>query len=211
MPEKLDSPEGSNRKTLGQIIVTAVLTAVLSGSVFAAVVGVFAKGYVTEVETTVRSLRAHKEQAYASLFAPIHIHFDRSCRGFQRYNDTNKYLEAKVLKAANEAALALLLQNAHLAPPALISDIGNLVAHYDVWLEYYHSVRGERDLTDDAPFVFVADKGVPFPTESEKRLWEHYVVLWKELGYSSQSDGETPEFIPCLQRQYENAGVGPPP
>lgn len=204
-------PGGSDTKTLWQIIATAVLTAVLSGSVFAGLITVFAKGYVTEVETTVRSLRAHKEQAYARLFAPIHIHFDRSCRAFQRYDRTNKYLEAKVLKSANEAALALLLQNAHLAPPALISDIGNLVAHYDVWLEYYHSVRGGRDLTDDAPFVFVADKGVPFPTESEKQLWEHYILLWEELGYSGQPNSETPQFIPCLQRQYENAGVGPSP
>ena len=158
-----------------------VITAVISGGVVSAVVGVMFKSFVTRVEEEVKSRRTWKEESVADLLGPLIMKFDRTKRAFTRWGKKNLYLEAKVVKVGNETIRDILLSKGHLIPPELLDHAGRLVEHYDVWLEKFEKQRNTESPDLESPFVFVGPEGFPFPRESEKRFKDKFRQYWDEL------------------------------
>jgi hypothetical protein len=77
----------------------------------------------------------------------------------------------------NKRMRGLLISKFFLIPTDLREDAEKLVAHFDAWLDEYQAVRpgGVRD--KDKPFVFVGPKGMPFPSDSERRVLDRYDEL----------------------------------
>lgn len=167
----------NGKKALGQV----VLAALISGTVASAVIGVLFKGYVTSIEEEVRSRRSWKEQSVAELLGPMNIQFNRSKRAFDRWRGQDLYLEAKVIRVANETIRDLLLEKGHLIPPDLLDAAGDLIEHYDVWLELFEKQRGGTEPDLQSPFTFAGPAGYPFPVEAEVRFKERYQQYWNDL------------------------------
>lgn len=173
----MSQPTNERRKSFVQLVVAALI----SGAVASTIVGVIFTGYVTRVKEEVRSQRVWKERSVAELLGPMNIQFDRTKRAFDRWNERNLYLEAKVIKVGNETIRNLLLTRGHLIPPELLEDAGKLIEHYDVWLELFEKQRGGKEPDLESPFTFAGPKGYPFPTAAEKRFKEKYQQYWNEL------------------------------
>lgn len=167
----------SESASIGQLIATAVI----SGGVVSAVIGLIFKGFVTKVEAEVKSRRTWKEESVADLLAPLNMQFDRTKRAFKRWNSQNLFLEAKVVRVGNEIIRDLLLNKGHLIPPELLENAGELVEHYDVWLEKFEKQRSTENPDLETTFVFVGPDGFPFPHKAEKKFRDKYKEYWKEL------------------------------
>jgi len=165
------------RKSLVELIAAAVI----SGAVVSAVVGIVFKGYVTHVEVEIRSQRAWKEQSLSELLGPMVIYFDRTKRAFNRWQKENRYLEAMVMKTSNETIRDLLLKKGHLIPPELLEDAGQLIEHYDVWLEEFDRLRVGKKPDGKAPFVYAGPQGYQFPQQAEINFREKYRQFMQEL------------------------------
>jgi hypothetical protein len=173
-------------------VVTALLAAILSGSVVAAVLGAILQRRSTTIQLEIKSRfdslaavsgsqRAWKERSVAELLGPISAQLDRTERAFARWNDQNLYLEAKVIREGNLTIRDLLLTKTHLVPPDLMLDAAALVAHYDRWLEEFDRLRSEQNPQAGATFVFVAGKGYPFPRGSADKFQERFLTFWRDL------------------------------
>jgi hypothetical protein len=183
--------------SLAQVI-TAVLAALLSGSVVAAVLGAVLQRRTTTIHLEIKSRfdslaavsgsqRAWRERSVAELLAPIAAQLERTQRAFERWNDQNLYLEAKVIREGNVTIRDLLLTKTHLIPPDLLLDAASLVAHYDRWLEEFDRLRSEQNPGAGAKFVFVAAKGYPFPRDAADKFQKRFLELWNEL-YAGPAD-----------------------
>lgn len=173
-------------------LLQTILSGLASGSVIAAIIGVFFHRTARRIEQQIRSefeqrldlfrsTRAWKERSISELLGPLFLQFDRTRRAFERWSGKNLYLEAKIIKEGNTVIRDLLLSKPHLLPPPLREHASELVEHYDRWLEEFESTRSAGEPALDQPFVFVGTKGYPFPTESEKRFQEAFRSLWTEL------------------------------
>lgn len=167
----------SEGASFGQLIATAVI----SGGVVSAVIGLIFKGFVTKVEAEIKSRRTWKEESVAELMAPLYMQFDRTKRVFKRWNSRNLFLEAKVVGAGNEIIRDLLLNKGHLIPPELLDDAGKLIEHYDVWLEKFQKQRSSEIPDLETTFVFVGPDGYPFPHDAENKFRDKYNDYWKDL------------------------------
>jgi hypothetical protein len=169
-----------------------VIAGLLSGGVISTVLGILIHRRTTKIEEEIKSqyaksmaifqsTRAWKEQSVTELLGPLYMQFDRTRRAFDRWQGHNFFLEAKVIREGNVTIRDLLLTKSHLIPPELLTDAGKLVEHYDRWLEEFERVRGSKDPDLDSPFVFVANKGFPFPKESEARFQSAFSDMWAQL------------------------------
>jgi hypothetical protein len=177
-----------------QMLLNALVTAVASGTVVAAIVGVLATRRDERIRNELRlqfdqlaaratSGRLWRERSVSELLGPINMQLDRTERAFNRWRAQNLFLEAKVLREANQTIRDLLLQKGHLIPPDLLEDAGRLIEHYDRWLEEFERVRGAQELKLEEPFVFVGvgSHPVPFPREAADRFQARYGEMWREL------------------------------
>jgi hypothetical protein len=176
-------------------LLSVIITAVVSGSVISAILGIVFVRRTTRITQEIssehertraifQSTRTWKEQSVAELLGPVYMQLDRTKRAFDRWQSENLYLEAKIIKEGNVTIRDLLLSKGHLIPPDLLVDAGNLVAHYDRWLEQFERVRGERNpessLSAEFPtnaFVFTYD----FPRDSERKFRATFQEMWKDL------------------------------
>lgn len=122
-----------------------------------------------------------KRQSLASLLGPVVMQLDRTRRAFDRYTAHNTFLESEILYKGNVAVRDLLLTNGHLIPDDLRGVSGQLIEHYDRWLEEYERVRGEGRHAPDEPFVFAGPQGYPFPSDADARFKECFRRFWGEL------------------------------
>lgn len=131
--------------------------------------------------TLFQSNRNWKEQALVELYGPLIMQFDRTERAFQRYRDTDLFLEAEVLRNSNRFIRDLLLNKGHFLSPDLIDPAGKLIEHYDVWLAEYENVRkpDQPDLT--TTFVYAGPKGYRFPREAQQAFYARFAELQQEL------------------------------
>ena len=172
---------GRNIMDSGNTIFELVAAAVISAGVVSTVIGILFKGFVTRIETEIKSHRIWKEKSVAELLGPVNMQLDRTKRAFERWSKKNLYLEAKVVRAGNEIIRNLLLEKGHLIPPELLEDAGKLVEHYDVWLEKFEKQRQSESPDLDTAFVFVGPDGYPFPIESEKKFKDKFSEYWNDL------------------------------
>jgi hypothetical protein len=172
--------------------VKIIMGGLLSGTVISSVMGVLLARRTSRLEAEIKeyyeratrifeSHRNWKERAVAELLGPLYLQFDRTKRAFDVYTAANTFLEAKVLRDGNLVIRDLLLAKTHLIPPDLLGDAGDLVEHYDRWLEEFERVRNEKrpDLT--TPFVFVGPKGYLFPRNAETKFREAFKEMRNEL------------------------------
>src|SRR6266851_4883358 len=104
--------------------VRSLLAGAISGSLVSTVVGLLFRRQVISMEEGIKnqiksqyeknmaifqSTRSWKERSVTQLLAPLHMHFDRTSRAFQRWQADNLYIEAKVIKEGNLAIRDLLL------------------------------------------------------------------------------------------------------
>lgn len=169
-----------------------LLASLISNSVAAAALTLIFKKRTEKITAQVkdqfeRSLMSFKsgyqlkEQTVSELLGQLCLQFNRTKRAFKRYSDTNLYLEAKVLKDANEKIRDLLLAKSYLIPPELIEDADELIEHYDVWLEEFYKQRDTETPNLNQKFIFAGPKGYRFPTKSEDRFKEKYFEFREDL------------------------------
>ncbi len=170
-----------------------VLTAILSGAVVSAVIGLVFKRRTETITAEIKNqfemnmLRQKtgqqwKEKALTELYGPLNYHFTRTKKALGRYTDKNLYLEVNVFKDSNEKIRNLLLEKSYLISPELTEDAEELITHYDVWLEQYHKLRVNPDPDEvAATFVFVQNLGFPFPRAAEEKFKLKYRELWTEV------------------------------
>ncbi len=169
-----------------------LLASLISNTVVATILTLIFKRKTEKITAEVkdqfeRSLTAFKtgyqwkEKTVSELLGQLCLQFGRTKRAFNRYNDTNLFLEAKVLKDGNEKIRDLLLAKAYLIPPELIEDANNLIEHYDVWLEEFYKQRDSETPNLNQKFIFAGPKGYGFPSVSENRFKEKYFEFWEEL------------------------------
>jgi hypothetical protein len=168
--------------------INTIVTALISAGIVSAILGFLLHRRTVHIEEEIKnqfallqSRRAWKEQMVAELLGPLYIHFDRTKRAFDRWDAQNLYLEAKIIRDGNLAIRDLLIMKSHLIPKELRVDAGELIEHYDRWLEEFEKIRGREKPDLDTPFVFVGTQGFPFPHESERRFREGFTRLWDEL------------------------------
>jgi hypothetical protein len=169
-----------------------IFTAVLSGTVVSAILGLIFHRRLKSVEARLneelqrnveifRTTRAWKEAAISELFGPMVMQFDRVKRAFNRYKRKNIYLETKVIAEGNTTIKTLLLSHGHLIPAELLDDAGRLVEHFEVWLEEFERVRDEKKPELETQFVFVGPQGFGFPRQSEQKFVATFHNLRKEV------------------------------
>jgi hypothetical protein len=128
-----------------------------------------------------RSNRAWREQSAADLLGPVYMQLDRSRRAFGRWVERNDFLEGKVVKDANTQIRDLLLAKGNLLPAHLVEHAGDLIEHYDRWLEEYALKREGPETDIDTSPVYVGPKGYPFPDDAEKAFKETFHRMRREL------------------------------
>ena len=143
--------------------------------------------------TIFQSSRAWKEQSVSKLLGPMYIQLDRTKRAFDRWSTQNLYLEAAIVRTANTEIRDLLLSNAHLIPSELLGAAGDLIEHYDRWLEEFEKKRAAETPDLKTTFIFVGPQGYPFPKEAEQQFRQKFKEFWGEL-YDT-----TPGRITALQ------------
>lgn len=131
--------------------------------------------------TVFKSNYLWKEKIVSELLGQIYIQFNRTKRAFDRYNTTNFYLEAKVLKDGNEKIRNLLIEKAYLIPAELFEDADKLIEHYDVWLEEFYKHRDSEKPNLDEKFIFAGPRGFGFPPGADDRFKNKFNELRKEL------------------------------
>jgi hypothetical protein len=168
--------------------VRSLLGGIVSGSVIAAFLGALLQRRTEEIKSEYaktaaifQSTRTWKERSVSELLGPLYIQFDRTKRAFRRWEEKNLYLEAKVIGAGNLTMRDLLLTKPHLIPPELLEDAGQLVEHYDRWLEEYEKLRQSKKPDLDTPFAFAGTHGFPFPGAAETKFKDAFRSLWREL------------------------------
>jgi len=163
---------------LPEEIVTALVTvaATDNADVAAAATAALGAGLQPQVD---------RQRLLLELLGPMVIHFDRSLHAFRVWNADNTVLVTEVIRESNAAVRDVLLQRAELIPTDLVPDAVALLELYDAWFIEYERVRRDRD----TPYVFVGPKGIPFPTDSEKRFRARYDTLVGELTAPGASAG----------------------
>ncbi|GGG04066.1 hypothetical protein GCM10011344_00550 [Dokdonia pacifica] len=169
-----------------------LISALISSSIVGVILGLIFKRrneiIASEVKnqfeknmTVFKSNYIWKEKIISELLGQIYMQFNRTKRAFDRYQDTNVYLEAKVLKDGNEKIRNLLLEKAHLIPLELTDDASQLIEHYDVWLEEFNKHRNDENPNLDQKFIFAGPKGYIFPRVAEQNFKKKYHELREEL------------------------------
>jgi hypothetical protein len=128
-----------------------------------------------------RSNREWREQSVADLLGPVYMQLDRSARAFRRWRDRNDFLEGKVVKEANTQIRDLLLAKGNLLPADLVEHAGDLIEHYDRWLEEYALKREGPEADVDTSPVYVGPKGYPFPDDADRAFKETFLRMRREL------------------------------
>ena len=168
--------------------VKLLLSGLLSGSVISAVIGIILYRRSKTIEAEVKhqfetqfalfqSKRIWKEQIVSELLGPLYMQFDRTKRAYDRWDGKNLYLEANIIREGNTVIRDLLLTKGHLVPPDLLEHAGELIDHYDMWLEEFDKVRVKKESGEDVSFVFTYN----FPRDSEKAFRESFRKIRSEL------------------------------
>jgi len=175
-------------------LLRAIVAALVSGSMVAAVLGLTFQRWVTRSQQEIKlrfdqlaevasSQRQWKERSLCELLGPVFMQLDRTEKAFRRWDSQNLYLEAKVVRVGNETIRNLLLDKGHLIPPDLLDAAGLLVEHYDRWLEEFDKLRGssEPNLGERFVFVGIGERAIPFPSEAARRFQQRFREAWDEL------------------------------
>lgn len=174
------------------LLVSGLVAGLTSGAVISSIVSLLFHRRNKRIEeeiktqfeksiTIFQSTRLWKEQSTSELLGPLHMHFDRTSRAFKNYNKQNLYLEQKVIYDSNLKMRDMLLAKPHLIPHDLREDAGNLIEHFDRWLEKFARVRDEQKPELSTEFVFVGPDGFPFPKQSEQAFKNRFAEVWREL------------------------------
>lgn len=162
---------------LSSTVVATLLTILFQRRITKAVEEV--KAEIKREEDIFTSQRQWQEKSVSELLGPLYMQFDRTKRAMRRWKANNLYLEAKVVRGANMTIRDLLLTKGSLIPKELLEDAGELVSHYDHWLEEFEKLRGESNpsLDQPLPYVFTYD----FPHRAEERFKYMFHKMWTDL------------------------------
>jgi len=165
-----------------------LLAGLLSGTVVSGVITLLFNRRTTRIREEIRieferglqvfrSSRQWKEQSVSQLLGPMYMQFERTKRAFNRWEDKNLFLEGEIIRKGNTEIRDLLLKNAHLIPPELLTHAGALIEHYDLWLEEFNKQRTEAKENAEAAFVFVYS----FPRDSETLFRDTFLKYRNDL------------------------------
>ncbi len=129
-----------------------------------------------------KSRKNFEERSVAELLGPVDIQLERTKRAFDRWQQSNLFLEALVVRTGNLAVRDLLITKPHLIPPELREDASALILHYDVWLEEFERLRVTSKADENqAGYVFAGPKGFGFPVGADEKFRNAYRALWNRL------------------------------
>ena len=174
------------------IIIQQAISAVFTGSIAAALVGVIFHRRTRSIEQQLRiqaetqidasrSTREWQERALSEILGPAAMHLERTRRAFDRWKDKQLFLEMEIIGKSNGFIRDILLQNGHLLPADLLGHASALIEHYDAWLEEFDKKRLSETPDLDAKFIFVAPLGYGFPHEAERAFNAKFQQMRKQL------------------------------
>lgn len=183
-------------------VLQQALTAVLSGSVVAAVVGLLFHRRAKLIEQHLRvqaeaqivvsrSTREWQEATLARVLGPAVMHLMRTRRAFNRWKDQQLFLEMEVVGKSNRCIRDLILEYGHLIPADLTDHAVALVEHYDAWLEEFEQKRRSENPDLETKFIFVGPKGYGFPHAAEQAFVAKFHELRTAL-YGAPAHGMHP-------------------
>jgi hypothetical protein len=173
-------------------LIQQAISAIASGSVAAAVIGIIFHRRTKAIEQELRvqaeallvitkSTRQWHEESLSRVLGPVAMHLMRTKRAFERWNSQQLFMEIEVIGNSNRTIRDLLLANGHLIPGELLDHASRLVEHYDAWLEEFEEKRRSEKPDLRATFVFAGPKGYPFPRDAERAFIEKFEGLRSEL------------------------------
>ncbi|MET4638017.1 hypothetical protein [Mycetocola sp. 2940] len=159
---------------------SAILGAVVSGTVIAALVGLLTRRSEARIKESVAAeFRAIAEARdadralLAEVLGPVCAHLARTRQAFGRWRSRNLHLETRIMADSNETIRRILLEKYHLLTPELRPPAMKLVEHYDKWFEVYERERNSgKPEAEQASFIFAGPEGYKFPKESEVEFRE---------------------------------------
>jgi hypothetical protein len=190
---------GQGGADLGELI----LTAVISGGVASAMVGLLVrlffdrrltrateevKAEVARTDFVYRSDREWRERSLAEVLGPVYMQLDRTGRAVRRWRRGNLFIEERIMRDGNIAIRDMLLTKAHLLPPSLLEPASQLIAHYDRWLEEFERVRGGDEPDMSVPFVRATEEGFLWPQAAAQSFIDAFHHSWAELYAPSVRD-----------------------
>jgi hypothetical protein len=173
----------------------ALLAAVLSGGVIAAVLGLVTHRHSlrqkSEIEDQFRRLVETRESRWALLqevLGPVNAHLARTRLAFGRWREQNLFLEQQIIYESNAEIRRILLAKYHLLTPELRPHAMELVQHFDRWFEEFEKQRRAQTPSDGgASFVFVGPQGYPFPRAAEEAFTAALDQTYTQLGLATQA------------------------
>ena len=104
-----------------------------------------------------------------NLLAPLGARLELAERAYRDYLAQGKtFFLASILRDHNFVALQIAVENGHLLPAVLKSDLAGLVAHLETWLALWTEHHDRNKPANDDVFVF--ESRLRFPKESVRRL-----------------------------------------
>ena len=163
------------------LIAQTLIATLLSGSI----VGLFLKTLVDRRMEQARLTREWKEQALASLIAPVVMHLARTTEIAERYQHTfqqktKSYFDAQLMRDSNAQVRSILLSHGHLLPECLRPHAHRLIAHYDVWLGRFDAKVALEKPTSESAFD-IGFVELPFPEQAKDMFLAEYANLRTEL------------------------------
>ena len=169
-----------------------ILSIILGSSLLTTVIGFFLHRRTERISAEINSRFEHHinklnqdlewKKLCCKTLGDIYFHLHRTGIAFPRYKKSktiNSFLEEEVLFASNSKIRDIILTNGAYIPPELTKDANDLVAHVDVWLEKYNSMRTNGK--SEELYVIVGPDGYRFPMGAEERFKACYLKLWRDL------------------------------
>lgn len=169
-----------------EILANTLIEAIISGSLVSVVLGYYITARDERIKNSIQeefkkrdaffsAQFNFKQRSLEELLGPVTMQLKRSELALDAYKPNSAYREG-ILKQCNESIRDLLLTKGFLIPSDLRSDAGDLIRHYDGWLEAYDQLR-VKSQDKGQPFVFTFD----FPKQAEDHFLQKYEEYRREL------------------------------
>ncbi|MCR6722504.1 MAG: hypothetical protein NVV59_19925 [Chitinophagaceae bacterium] len=121
-------------------------------------------------------------ERFEKLVAPLYFYMMLSRRAYDKYLQNKILLHALNIFSANEKIVTLIESQPALIPEELIPDAIELVNHYGIWMNQFREFHQSQPFTLKDTYIFHhIDHLSAFPKDAERRFFEYYHQLKKEL------------------------------
>ena len=107
-----------------------------------------------------------------------HLHFlmELSNAAFSKYLVNKFYLHALCIKKSNEAIYKYIIENAHVWPQKIETEMIALLNHYDIWFTQFEDFKNKKEYSLNEPFVFYhLDEQSSYPKNAAQKIVDFFI------------------------------------